>query len=934
MAKTLSIAPSETFLRRHPTLVGFLLGLAGTLVVMAASMLGLAEGLELKTFDSFVRMSPSVPMSDRIVHIDIDDDSIEALGEFPFVRSRYATVMDLLTKAGAEQIIFDIVFPDPSKPTADRAALAALERLKTVDELRRGIRAAAADHDAIFAAALQRSSRVYLPYTFDTTYVYSAAVEAWHGRAKQVLLSDMEAEPARLAKAIGVKVERVRDIEATLKRRVVREFLDSREDESQLPYDAVCAALIPGYTLGYCSPETALIEAERRRWLAARRVAELAALPASAGQPANLRRERELNAAEWTLMQHVRRSGFVNIEPDTYDGTLRRVRLAVVYNGRVYLQLAAQAALDSLGADMESVEIDARAFRFRVGEETVQIPVDSQGMALVNWAHGATGKWQDTFQHVPFAKIVELGEAGELLESTWRYLDERRFGGDRADALADPHATPETIAAVEDRLSQELAGKLAKGKAMFAKVTDPARAARMRPQIEEIETELRAVAERRARCAALDQWLRDKVAGKTCIIGDTSTSSTDLNPTPVHSRQPGVTLHTNVMNMIFERQFLRRAPGWLNSLLVLLWGTTITIASLRGSAVRNLSLTILLVAANFAVGLLAFSKGHMHVAVRVPLVAQVLSFAAVVTFRQLTEERGKRQIRHAFEHYLSPEVVELVADDPGRLRLGGDMRELTVLFTDIQGFSAVCEGLDPPALVDWLNEYLTEMSETVIESGGVVDKYEGDLIMAFFGAPQDMPDHAARACLAMLENQAKLARLRKDWRARGMPPIYARVGMNTDRVLVGNLGSRTRLNYSVIGDGVNLAARLEPANKVYGTDIMVSEATYEQAKDTVVARELDVIRVVGRAQPVRVYELLGLPGEVDDDTLKALELYAEGLACYRAREWTNAITAFQNAAAQRDGDLPSMTLMARCASYLEAPPPDDWDRVFNLTTKE
>ena len=939
MAEQSAYREHKGIVRRHPALVGLMLGVCTTLAVEGLSLCKWFRAFEIKTYDMRLKYCPTVPMSDRIVLVDMDDASIRAIGTFPFPRAVYANVISVLERAGADQIVFDVEFPDPSPPSVDRRTLMELQEADPgqVESafLLGKIRAAVVDNDAAFAQRLEQAQRVYIPFSVDTTHVYSPEVEAWYGRAKPLLLKDIRTSPQQLADAVGIALRTVRRDVIAVKRRVVREFLDQHSGQEMGPEQAA-AALIPGYDTKRDgnTPAARLVQAECGRRQAVRHIQRIAGLDLPGQNYGTLRSYRELNPPVPILAQHVEHTGFVNIEADALDGTLRRVRPAVRFGGKVYLQLAVRATLDALGVPLDRIRVEPRAFCFSLGEEEVSIPLDREGMALVNWAGGAKVGWLDTFSHIPFAKLHEVGERRRVLTARLDLMDEATFRGRVGRLRADPNSTPEQVAALEQEMIEFVRKSVERGRAMLAKVSDPARAARMAKQLAQYEEPLQAVLGLQDDIDGRMAWVRRQVGGKTCIIGSTARSSTDLKPTPVHPHQPGVTLHANTMNMILQRQFLRRCPRWVDLLLIAVWGLTNTIFALRGSAKGNAMETLVLLAANCAISVLLFVWAKAGVALLAPLVAQVLGFAAVTTLRQLTEERTKRLYRTAFEHYLSPEVVEQVATDPDRLRLGGEIRDLTVLFTDIQGFSTVSESMPPHQLVEWLNEYLSEMSQTIIDNGGCVDKYEGDLIMAFFGAPLEMPDHAARACRTMIENSDKLAGLRETWLARGLPPIYARVGMNTDRVLVGNLGSRTRLNYSVIGDGVNLAARLEPANKVYGTYLMISQATHEQAQHAVVARELDTIRVVGKAKPIVVYELIGLQGQVDPDVLEAIGHYGEGLGQYRERRWSDAIESFTKTLACHPNDPPSKTMMGRCEEFTEVPPPEAWDGVFNLTSKE
>ncbi|HUH13859.1 MAG TPA: adenylate/guanylate cyclase domain-containing protein, partial [Longimicrobiales bacterium] len=300
----------------------------------------------------------------------------------------------------------------------------------------------------------------------------------------------------------------------------------------------------------------------------------------------------------------------------------------------------------------------------------------------------------------------------------------------------------------------------------------------------------------------------------------------------------------------------------------------------------------------------------------------------------MAEEREKARIRGMFQQYVAESVVDELMRRPELLALGGEERVLTVLFSDVVGFSTVAEGLTPTALVELLNEYLTCMSDVVLAHGGIVDKYQGDALMAEFGAPVPMADHALRACHAALGMKRELARLRVDWARRGTPLLEARIGINTGLMLLGNLGSRRIMDYTVMGDNVNLASRLEGANKAYGTEILVSEMTWREVSEQVVGRELDRIRVKGKREAVGIWELVGLREEgIPPVTEALLRRFEEARVLYDARRFGDALAAFEALAADHPDDGPTRVYLGRCRTYLEQAPPAEWDGVFTMTTK-
>jgi adenylate cyclase len=262
------------------------------------------------------------------------------------------------------------------------------------------------------------------------------------------------------------------------------------------------------------------------------------------------------------------------------------------------------------------------------------------------------------------------------------------------------------------------------------------------------------------------------------------------------------------------------------------------------------------------------------------------------------------------------------------------MRNATVYFSDVAGFSAISEKLTPPELVELLNEYYTVMCEPVVETyGGYLDKFEGDAILAVFGIPLEGENHARDACFAALENRKALSELRERLSAQGKPEIYQRIGLSTGEMVVGYLGSPQRHDYTVLGDAVNLGQRLEGASKLYGTSIIISEATLEMARDFIEVRELDLARVPGRAKPVKLYELVSKKGELAEEKSRAFNLFAEALELYRKRSFSDARSKFGEALDLLPDDGPSKLYVKRCEQHVSSPPPDDWDGVHEIGMK-
>jgi adenylate cyclase len=317
-----------------------------------------------------------------------------------------------------------------------------------------------------------------------------------------------------------------------------------------------------------------------------------------------------------------------------------------------------------------------------------------------------------------------------------------------------------------------------------------------------------------------------------------------------------------------------------------------------------------------------------------------LAMSAAVIIREtaafIRTEHEKQFIRKAFSTYLSAGVVEEIIANPAKLNLGGEKREMTAIFTDIQGFSTISEKLDPAQLVQLLNTYLTVMSNIIMGNLGTIDKYEGDAIIAFFGAPVYREEHAALACRSALAMKAAEQELNVKITAAQLSPspIFTRIGINSGEMVVGNMGSENKMDYTIMGNAVNIAARLEGVNKQYHTGgILTSEYTHDQAGDDFFYRRLDRVRVVGINEPIRLYELLAAGKSAAPEQIKLVGIFDEALNCFEGRNWKQAAEGFREVLSIQSGDGPAQKYLDRCLDFLAKPPPDTWDGVYNLTEK-
>ena len=410
------------------------------------------------------------------------------------------------------------------------------------------------------------------------------------------------------------------------------------------------------------------------------------------------------------------------------------------------------------------------------------------------------------------------------------------------------------------------------------------------------------------------------------LFGFSAPGLKDLRPAPMDVGYPGVEIHATMLDNLLAGDFLRDAPPaavWLWVLLLAL-AAGVAAACARNGWHSGLAALVLIPLPTLA-GLAAWPVGFvLPVAGASAGVVVALLGGAVVNF--VLEGRQKMFIKGAFKHYLSAEVIEQIMRDPGSLKLGGERRELTIFFSDLQGFSTISEKLGPEDLTRLLNDYLSDMTDIILEEGGTLDKYEGDAIIAFWNAPLHQPDHAVRAVRASVRCQRKLAARRAEFEQRTGAVLKMRIGLNTGPVVVGNMGSSNRFDYTVLGDAANLASRLEGANKALGTYMMVAESTWAQTNGAFPGRELGQLTVVGRKTPVRVYEATGLEGETAGGVEPA---FTAALALVRASRWAEAAAAFE---ALQD-DAAARTYAAKCRALAAAGAGAAWDGIWNLTEK-
>jgi adenylate cyclase len=429
---------------------------------------------------------------------------------------------------------------------------------------------------------------------------------------------------------------------------------------------------------------------------------------------------------------------------------------------------------------------------------------------------------------------------------------------------------------------------------------------------------------------------REQIAGRIMLIGTSAAGLVDLRATPLEQAVPGVSIHQQIIEHILAGHYLTRpdyAPA-LELVVILVLGTFLAVLFPLIPAQAAALVGLIVIAGLNGGAWYAFAqKGFLFDALYPSLCLFLLaSFASFYLYRRTEVQR--QEVRRAFGQYVSPAVVRELIAHPEKLSLGGEVRQLTLMFCDVRNFTKISEGLSAAALTSFINELLTPLSDIVMASGGTIDKYMGDAIMAFWNAPLEDGQHARHALEAASNIVAAMDKLNAGWAKRGLPPVMVGIGLNTGECCVGNLGSSQRFDYSVIGDEVNIASRFEGLTKLYGLSLVTGEQTVAGARDMPFL-ELDLVRVKGRAQPSRIFTLLSTLGldAKSDVALKAAQ--AQMLDSYRKREWESADAAIAKARALGGPALSAYydLFNARIATYKLSPPPPDWNGIFNATEK-
>jgi len=901
---------------------GLVVGVTVTAAVMIAHLAGLLDRPVLALLDLGFRHVNRVKADERIVLIDIDDTAIETIGRWPWPRRRFAELIDTLHESGAKVIAMDIVFSEPMPPRFEHPALSEhydVDRPRTVlGEVRP---ADAVRDDDELAEAIRRAGNVYLAM-FSRIILPGA----------QIYTESASPEDA---------------------------FLASHPDAS---FEQYLAVALPGQDTENRSPQ-------REKLLRAYRAAR-AMMSAVHGRPqvrgdvaGRIPRSWDLTLPLDKLAAAARGSAFVTFEPDWQDGVVRHIPTVIVVGDRLVPHLAMAVACDLLDVDLGSAAwVDGfLAFADRAGQRRWRIPLNAEGKTLLNWHIAPRNpQWWSSFTHVPVTRVMEvplnraaMHENERLLGLTMAQAVQERFGDDHGgyaeyEALVrrrNESGDESGLAAIEavekqtldwlafvTRETQDVAPKDEPEVAQFALYRD------LHDKLVKgtLREEVRRKNERlEARNAELMAELGDRLRDKVCFVGYTATAIADTVNTPVFADMPGVLVHANLLNSFLHNQFPRMSsPAW-GAAMIAVSGLLITLLTCSRGPWVSLSGVGILIAVVLLLGLIPFRASLYYLTgIAGAVFAVFVSWAFITLYRQVVEQRQTRRIARSLARQTSPAIAAQIARGATEADFAPRPAHVTCYFSDLQGFTPLSEAIGPEGTKEVLNRYLGAMSEVLLRHRGT-SKFMGDGIFAYFNAPiWPCSDHAVAGCEAALDCLDALANLKREQAggafAGEFESLVMRAGLHTGPVFAGWYGSGDRAEYTCIGDTVNLAARLEPVNKVLRTRILVSEACREEAGDRYEFRCLGRIQVKGRRRAAMVYELLGRKGAVGAAQLEYAEAFAEAIFLFRRHRWEDARRAFDRCTRLRADDPAVDLYNTQIERFREEPPPADWEPAVEL----
>ena len=994
-------------------MISFLLGLAGALAAIGWHLADLDRLWELYALDLRFQHASSAQPPEDILHVDIDDRSMDEIGRWPWPRQTQGEIVAVLHECGASAVVLDIILPEPQplRYVSQADAVYGADESKMLHQLP----PKAVLDDAKLAQVIRRCGNVLMPMDVDFTRKDRPPIF-------QPLIALLAKTPDMTAEQAAIQLRRNKDevqaaIDLARAEAVSARVAEILTASPEAAFRAVLRRVLPDLPANRASRERGLVE---KAYLRQRAVQALAGFTIPGGQVAGGRiDDASLRPPLVPFARLICGSGFVTFRPDP-DKSIRRIPLLARSEGLVYLQFALAVAVQELErkhggpcrikADGDSVTLSC------AGRTLRSIPVDRRGSMLIHWAQGtwppkagpsdrsrvsaASVAWlsqerrrsQRLKAHIQARRleVVNMRKQGpdKQLDTMLKSVNDafREFEQAHQDYVAmerwmlkavlyDPPALARLAGAdgpqpaelklgrkLDELERQELASEnrlveasgqfiacIRQGDRLDAYLGKPAGAADAQAQAEfkARKDEALAVFDTIASLAAdmdrteanivrLKEELASIVKGKICMVGSTSTGAADFVPCPLGARTPGVVVHSNIIGTILDERFIHEAHWALNVLVILMAGAAVSLVAAYRPVVQAAAGACVLAGAYAAInGFVVFGMWSVWLVGVAPLVAILASFLTVTAYRQLTEERGKRELKAMLVQTLSPEVVEEVLKDPSLLSPGGQKNALSCMFSDLTGFTPLSEALGPPQTVRLLNRYFDGATEAIANRwGGWVNKFLGDGIFAIFGVPVRAERHAARAVEAAIDCQKAVERLNAELaRESGLDvQLSVRIGITTGEAMVGNCGSTTKADLTAIGDHVNQASRLEAANKSFGTRIIVARETWEACdRQGLLARPLGRIFIVGVSEAVRVWHVLGRVETLGEDLRGPLDDFARAMDLFIEQDFTGAMGMLEEVQRAMPNDKAGEYYMDLCRQCAARPVGDETWRAAHKT---
>ena len=901
-----------------------LVGFASAVIFSLLYLTGISVTLEERLYDLYLSFRSDRNRIENVVFLDVDDNAIAYYGIYPWPRSIPADGLLRLKEYGAGAAIFDIEYIDRGPQGVDSIYL---NQGLSNDFYRSFSEIGTATQEVLSALREGRIGRNDIDYYASSL---SSMIENEHENLYNKAQHVARDNDVYLAQALALFGRSWSSLN-------LRAYpLDGEQSERR-----------PIAEERFSYPVNAAPDA-----------------PAGAGFV-------DILPALPMFAESAKGAGYTNVEIDD-DGVRRRVYLAQKIFDHWYLQLAFAPLIDYLGSPeiiLEKQKLTIKHAQFPDGRiKDIVIPLDHKGRLMLDWPKK---DYVDSYEHLSFGYFCMLDDIEAELERNSRYLSSAQWyffaqfdpslfhipailfdTGNLFDAAREARNTAMELASDEDfnkyleyrRYAHEMLAEIVsldtekKLLALSSQLREehPENAEAIKEEAEFIATYINYIGFQLERHKELTEFNDKLLRDKFIILGRVDTGTTDYGANPFYGKYINVGTHGVVLDTILSESFIRPVRFWWCIIFMLIF---IPLFFLLSAQLPPVSRTIIGFGVTIIIILLTILLFRV-IGIYIGPLGIVFALMSAIIIREIIlyagSEKEKHFIRTAFSTYVSGDVVKEIISDPSRLQLGGTKRFMTAIFTDVKGFSTISEKLgDPAMLVSLLNKYLSAMSDVVLAEKGTIDKYEGDAIIAFFGAPLELPDHALRACISAISMKKVEMELNKSIMEQNLSPspLLTRIGVNTGFMVAGNMGTANKMNYTIMGNAVNLAARLEGVNKQYGTWILTSEDTIRETGNALLYRKLDRVRVVGINEPVRLCELLDIAEAAGEQDKKRVSIFHEALDHFEKRSWKLAARGFKEALSVKADDEPSKIYLERSVKFYKTPPDDSWDGVVNMTSK-